>query len=57
VKLQGHESTGKLLGATVVARNAGDHEVSLAMSAGIGPNVRISRAHGVSFRPLRCQPE
>jgi pyruvate/2-oxoglutarate dehydrogenase complex dihydrolipoamide dehydrogenase (E3) component len=37
VKLHVHEGTGKLLGATVVARHAGDliNEISLAMSAGL----------------------
>jgi pyruvate/2-oxoglutarate dehydrogenase complex dihydrolipoamide dehydrogenase (E3) component len=37
VKIHVREGTGKILGATVVARHAGDliNEISLAMSAGL----------------------
>jgi pyruvate/2-oxoglutarate dehydrogenase complex dihydrolipoamide dehydrogenase (E3) component len=61
VKLHVDESTGKLLGATVVARHAGDliNEISLAMSAGLDLHAlaRVNQPYPTQSQAIKMAAE
>jgi pyruvate/2-oxoglutarate dehydrogenase complex dihydrolipoamide dehydrogenase (E3) component len=61
VKLHVREGTGKLLGATVVARHAGDliNEISLAMSAGLELEAlaRVNQPYPTQSQAIRMAAE